>query len=115
MDGPHCHSADPALAGCELTIALRAHEIEVFDTDAASVCTHARSHGSAPTDSADPASQLALLSVKADAWQDSQVRASLSDDVAHAWTPLKRRASERRCALCAMGPRARDGPQPSRR
>lgn len=81
VDGPHYYSTDPALAGCELTIALRAHEIEVFDTDAASVCTHARSYGSAPTDSTDPASQLALLSVKANAWQNSQVRASLSDDV----------------------------------
>lgn len=81
VDGPHCYSTDPALAGCELTIALRAYEIEVFDTDAASVCTHARSYGSAPTDSTDPASQLALLGVKANAWQNSQVRASLSDDV----------------------------------
>lgn len=81
VDGPHCYSTDPALAGCELTIALRAYEIEVFDTDATSVCTHARSYGSAPTDSTDPASQLALLSVKANAWQNSQVRASLSDDV----------------------------------
>ena len=81
VDGPHYYSTDPALARCELTIALRAYEIEVFDTDAASVCTHARSYGSAPTDSTDPASQLALLSVKANAWQNSQVRASLSDDV----------------------------------
>lgn len=81
VDGPHYYSTDPALAGCELTIALRAYEIEVFDTDAASVCTHARSYGSAPTDSTDPASQLALLSAKANAWQNSQARASLSDDV----------------------------------
>ena len=81
VDGPHHYSTDPALAGRELTIAMRAYEIEVFDDDAVSVCTHARSYGSAPTDSTDPASQLALLSVKANAWQNSQVRASLSDDV----------------------------------
>lgn len=81
VDGPHHYSTDPALAGRELTIAMRAYEIEVFDADAVSVCKHSRSYGSVPTDSTDPASQLALLSIKANAWQNSQVRASLSDDV----------------------------------
>lgn len=81
VDGPHHYSTDPTLAGRELTIAMRAYEIEVFDADAVSVCKHSRSYGSVPTDSTDPASQLALLSIKANAWQNSQVRASLSDDV----------------------------------
>ena len=81
VDGPHYYSTDPALAGHELTVAMRAYEIEVFDACAVSVCKHTRSYGSAPTDSTDPASQLALLSIKANAWQNSQVRASLSDDV----------------------------------
>lgn len=81
VDGPHYYSTDPTLAGRELTIAMRAYEVEVFDADAVSVCRHSRSYGSAPTDSADPASQLALLSIKANAWQNSQVRASLSEDV----------------------------------
>lgn len=80
-DGPHYYSTDPALAGHELIVALRAYEIEIFDTDAVSICAHARSYGSVPTDSTDPASQLALLCTKSNAWQNSQVRASLSDDV----------------------------------
>lgn len=89
-DGPHSYSTDPALAGRELTVALRAYEIEVFDSNAVPVCKHARSYGSVPTDSADPASQLALLSIKSNAWQNSQVRASLSDDVREYMDSLER-------------------------
>ncbi len=81
VDGPHYYSTDPTLAGQELTVALRAYEIEVFDADAVSVSKHVRSYGLVPTDSTDSASQLALLSIKANAWQNSQVRASLSEDV----------------------------------
>lgn len=115
MDGPHCHSTDPALAGCEPAIALRAYEIEVFDTDAASVCTHARSHGSAPTDSTDPASQPALLSVKADAWQDSQARASLSDDARACMDSLEKADLGAEMRLMRDGAARSGWPQPGRR
>jgi transposase len=81
VDGPHLYSTDPALAGRELTVALGATTLEVFDDGGALVCRHERAYGSAPTDTADPASQLHLLCLKPGGWGNSRVRASLAEDV----------------------------------
>lgn len=81
VDGPHYYSTSPAFAGCEMTIALGATKIQVFDDDSTFVCQHPRAYGSAPTDSTDPSSQLHLLCLKPGGWQNSQVRASLSDEL----------------------------------
>lgn len=81
VDGPHLYSTDPAFAGREMTVALGATKVRVFDEDGAFVCEHARAYGSAPTDSSDPGSQLHLLCLKPGGWANSQVRAALSDDL----------------------------------
>lgn len=50
-----------------------------FCLDGALVCEHARAHDDAPTDSEEPASQLALLCTRPNAWANNQVRASLPE------------------------------------
>lgn len=46
------------------------------------VCGHRHRYGSAPTDSTDPASQLApLLAMSAEAWENSRVRHALPDEL----------------------------------
>lgn len=79
VDGPHFYSTDPSFAGCEMTVALGATKVRVFDAGGAFVCEHPRAYGSAPTDTSDPASQLHLLSVKPGGWGNSRVRSALSD------------------------------------
>ena len=79
IDGPHRYSTDPALAGREVIAAVGALEIGIYDASGTFVCKHARAYGSAPTDTSDPASQLAVLSTRPGAWANSQVRAALSD------------------------------------
>ena len=81
VDGPHFYSSDPALSERELIVGLTATTVEVYDGSGAFVCSHARAYGSAPTNSSDPASQLAVLAVKAGGWHESLVRSSLPDDL----------------------------------
>lgn len=80
-DGRHFYSTDPALAGAEVIVALGATTVEVYTSDGGFVCAHERRYGAAPTDSSNPASQLPLLSMKLGAWRNSQVRASIPDNL----------------------------------
>lgn len=79
LDGPHHYSSDPAYAGRELLAELGATRVRIFTLDGTLISQHARAYGNAPTDSSDPASQLALLCAKPGGWRNSQVRAALSD------------------------------------
>ena len=79
LDGPHYYSSDPSLAGRELIAAMRATSVELYTASGEFVCGHARAYGKAPTDTEDPASQLALLAVKAGGWRNSQVRFCMPD------------------------------------
>ena len=81
LDGRHFYSSDPSLAGRELIVGLGATEVSVYDGSGAFVCTHPRAYGSAPTDTVDPASQLALLCMKAGGWTESRVRSAIPDDL----------------------------------
>lgn len=81
IDGPHFYSTDPVFAGKEMLVALGATELSIFDSNGTFVCKHPRAYGSAPTDSSDPGSQLHLLCFKPGGWINSQVRASLSEDL----------------------------------
>ena len=71
----------PELALAEVVCALRAREVSIADADGALVVTHPRAYGSAPTDTSDPANQLALLARKPGAWGNSRVRAALPDEL----------------------------------
>lgn len=79
VDGPHFYSSEPALGGQELIVGLGATSVEVYTSDGTYVCRHDRAYGKAPTDVCDPASQLALLAVKAGGWSESKVRAALPE------------------------------------
>lgn len=81
IDGKHLYSSDPVYAGQELICALRALTVTIADTLGNVVCEHKRAYGSAPTDTTDPASQLALLAKRPGGWQNSRVREAMSDDL----------------------------------
>ena len=60
--GRHLYSTHPSLARRRLVVGLRATTVTVCDPETGEVvCDHPRAYGSAPTDTTDPASQLALL------------------------------------------------------
>ncbi len=81
VGGRHMYSSAPELAGCELIIGISAFGIDIYDEGGTLVSSHARAYGKAPTDTASPASQLPLLCYRPSAWKNSQVRASLPDDL----------------------------------
>ena len=81
LDGRHWYSADPALAGRELIAAMRATTVSLYTASGEFVCEHQRAYGKAPTDTSDPASQLAVLAVKAGGWINSQVRFAIPDEL----------------------------------
>ena len=81
IDGPHFYSSDPALAGRKLIVGLSATTVEVYDESGTFVCSHSRAYGSVPTDTTNPASQLAILAAKIGGWHESRVRASLPEDL----------------------------------
>ena len=91
VDGPHFYSSDPALAERELVVGLTATTVEVHDASGTFVCSHPRAYGPAPTDTSDPASQLAVLAVKAGAWHESRVRSSLPEDLRAYMDSLEKR------------------------
>lgn len=79
VDGPHLYSTDPSLAGREVVCGIGATTVTVTTRDGAVVAEHPRAYGAAPTDTSDPASQLALLCRRPGAWANSKARASLPD------------------------------------
>lgn len=79
LDGAHTYSTAPSLASARIVVGVTAHKVKVYDAAGALVCEHARAYGDAPTDSEEPASQLALLCTRPNAWTNSQVRASLPE------------------------------------
>lgn len=80
--GRHLYSTHPSLARRKVTVGLRATAVDVYDAESgAHVCTHPRAYGSGPTDTTDPASQLALLAWNAGAWENSKVRSALPDNL----------------------------------
>ncbi|MEC4296003.1 IS21 family transposase [Adlercreutzia shanghongiae] len=81
VGGCHLYSTDPALAGQELNVGLGAHAVSIHTADGLFVAEHARSFGSAPTDTTDPASQLAVLAYKTGGWGHSRVRSALPADI----------------------------------
>ena len=81
VGGPHLYSADPSLAGRELVCGIGATTVTIATRADAVVAEHRRAYGDAPTDTADPASQLALLCQRPGAWANSKVRSAIPDDL----------------------------------
>lgn len=81
IDGAHLYSSDPSFAGRELMCALGANSVTIYAPEGSVVCTHERAYDTAPTDTCDPASQLALLCTRPGGWVNSKVRSTLSEDL----------------------------------
>lgn len=81
LERVHVYSTSPEPACTEVIVGIGADAVSCYTPDGRLVCEHRRAYGSAPTDSEEPASQLALLCVKAGAWPNSQVRASLPEQL----------------------------------
>lgn len=81
VDGPHRYSTDPSLAGRRVIVGLGATTVAVYTESGELVCEHERQYGPAPTDAANPASQLPLLTMKLGAWRNSGVREAVPDDL----------------------------------
>ncbi len=79
LDGVHAYSTAPSLACERIVVGVTAHKVKAHDAAGALVCEHARAYGGAPTDSEEPASQLALPCTRPNAWANSHVRASLPE------------------------------------
>ncbi|WP_130812700.1 IS21 family transposase [Olsenella sp. Marseille-P4559] len=72
-DGRHPHSTNPSPAGREPIAALSATGV--------AVCEHGHACGPGPTDTCDPASQLALLAVRAGGWVNVRVRLAVPGEL----------------------------------
>ncbi len=101
VDGRHWYSTDPSLARRTVRVGLGAFSVRVYDAATGElVCEHPRAYGDAPTDSADPGSQLALLCFKTGSWRNSKVRSAVSDGLRAHMDSLGR--DELRAELRAM-------------
>lgn len=81
LEQVHVYSTSPELANTEVIVGIGADTVSCYTPAGELVCEHARAYGSAPTDSEEPANQLALLCAKVNAWPNSQVRASIPDQL----------------------------------
>ena len=79
IEGKHLCSTDPALAGTTLIVGLGATDVRIYDEEGTFVCSHERAYGDAPSDSSQPASQIATLCSKPGGWTNGKVRACMPD------------------------------------
>ena len=79
LEEVHVYSASPELAQTRVIVGITADKVQVFDRQGTFIVEHERQFGKTPTDSEEPAKQLALLCRKTNAWQNSQVRSSLPE------------------------------------
>ena len=100
LEGRHRYPLGPEHAEERVLVELGAFEVAFFDERGAGIATFERAYGDAPTEASDPLSQLALLCRKPGAWRNSQVRASVPDDLRRHMDALSK--AERKDALLAM-------------
>jgi transposase len=74
IDGRHFYSSSPEYAGQEVLVAIRAHTIDILDSDHKLIVSHPRSFGSKRSDSLDYRTSLAMLMRNPGAWKNSGVR-----------------------------------------
>ena len=77
LDGLHTYSTSPEHAGKTVIVEIGANTVRLFTERGTFIVEHKRAYGSVPTDSEEPASQLALLCTRPGAWRNSQVRADI--------------------------------------
>jgi transposase len=81
LDSHHVYSTSPAFSRREVIVAIRAHMVEVYDSDGCIIATHPRQFGKGRTESIDAASTVRYLAKKPGAWKNSLLRATMPDAV----------------------------------
>lgn len=76
LDARHHYSTRPEFAEQEVVLAIRAHTVEVLDSDSRVIVTHRRSFAGRRTDTSDHRTSLAQLLRNPGAWRNSGVRES---------------------------------------
>lgn len=97
LEGNHRYSSDPSLGSSTVIVGKAAFEIYIYTTEGELIATHERAYGQAPSDSSDPAAQLALLCFKQNGWHNSRVRSSMPDSLRDAMDNMEK--AERGVAL----------------
>lgn len=79
LDGKHYYSSRPELGLQDITVGIRAHTIELFDSTGEHVVTHERRYGDKRTDTTDHYTTLLQLIRSPGAWQNSGFREVLPE------------------------------------
>jgi transposase len=74
LDGRHRYSTCPEFAKQEVVLGVRAHTVDVLDSEGRVIVTHRRSFGDRRTDTLDHRTSLAQLLRNPGAWRNSGVR-----------------------------------------
>ena len=99
LESRHLYSTSPEFALAEVICAIRAREVSIADAGGSIIVTHPRAYGEAPSDTSNPASQLALLARKPGAWGNSRVRAAVTEEMRAYMDGLDRDARAERLRL----------------
>lgn len=81
VDGPRRRPTAPSLADQRLIVGLGATAAAAYTESGEFACERKRRYDSALTDTTSPASQLPLLTMKLGAWQNSDIRDAIPDDL----------------------------------
>lgn len=81
LDSCHVYSTSPAFSAREVVIAVRAHTVDIIDTDGCVIATHHRRFGKSRTESIDAASTVHCLIKKPGAWRNSRLREMVPQSV----------------------------------
>jgi len=74
IDARHHYSTCPEYAGQEVLVAIRAHTVDILDTNKLLLVRHTRHYGAQRSDTCDYRTSLAVLMNSAGAWQNSGIR-----------------------------------------
>lgn len=81
LEARRLYSTSPEFALTEAVCAIRVREVAIADAGGSIVATHPRAYGDAPSDTSNPASQLALPARKPGAWKNSRARAAVTGEL----------------------------------
>lgn len=79
LDARHFYSTRPECAGQDVLVAIRAHTIDILDSDRKLLVRHTRQYGAQRSDTCDYRTSLAVLMRNAGAWKNSGIRELVPD------------------------------------
>lgn len=74
LDGKHHYSTKPENHNKNVTVGIRAHYVEIFNTEGSVIVRHRRQYGDVRTDTTDSSTSLEMLSKNIGAWDNSTFR-----------------------------------------